>query len=104
MFLDQSRTGSDLGILVVETVAILALIAAVAWLFVRFVAPRLRGVKGRRSRMRLLERLPLEPRRSLYVVEVDGAPLLIGVADGSVRLLRELEPGEPPADDGEARR
>ena len=95
MFLDQSSTGASLGLLVVETVAILALIAAAAWLFVRFVAPRLRGVKGK-SRMRLLERLPLEPRRSLYIVEVDGAPHLFGVADGSVRLLKELEPGERP--------
>jgi flagellar protein FliO/FliZ len=100
MFLDQSSAGADLGLLVVETVAILVLIAAAAWLFVRFLAPRLRGVKGR-SRMRLLERLPLEPRRSLYVVEVDGAPLLIGVADGSVRLLKELGPGEPPDGEGE---
>ena len=100
MFLDQSSTGANLGLLVVETVAILALIAAAAWLFVRFVAPRLRGVKGA-SRMRMLERLPLEPRRSLYVVEVDGAPLLIGVADGSVRLLKELEQSERPATEQE---
>jgi flagellar protein FliO/FliZ len=93
MFLEQSSAGADLGLLVVETVAILALIAAAAWLFVRFVAPRLRGIKGE-SRMRVLERLPLEPRRSLYIVEVDGAPHLIGVADGSIRLLKELAPGE----------
>jgi len=102
MFLDQSDAGTGLGLLVVETVAILAVIAAAAWLFVRFAAPRLRGVKGHRSRMRLLERLPLEPRRSLYVVEVDGAPLLIGVADGSVRLLKELAPGERAEADGGA--
>ena len=101
MFLEQSSAGANLGLLVVETIVILALIAAAAWLFVRFVGPRLRGVKGK-SRMRLLERLPLEPRRSLYIVEVDGAPYLFGVADGSVRLLKELEPGERPGPDDEA--
>lgn len=93
MFLTPTSAATDLGLLVVETVAILALIAVAAWAFVRFAAPRLRGVRGK-SRMRVLERLPLEPRRSLYVVEVDGARLLIGVAEGSVRVLRELEPGE----------
>jgi len=101
MFLDQSSAGANLGLLVVETVAILSLIAAAAWLFVRFVAPRLRGVRGKQPRMRLLERLPLEPRRSLYIVEVDGAPHLFGVADGSVRLLKELGPGERPTADEE---
>jgi flagellar protein FliO/FliZ len=96
MFLTQSSAGTDLGLLVIQTIAVLVLIAVAAWAFVRFLAPRLRGVRGQ-ARMRVLERLPLEPRRSLYVVEVDGAPLLIGVADGSVRVLRELEPGERPA-------
>jgi flagellar protein FliO/FliZ len=94
MFLTPSSPTTDLGLLVVQTVAILALIALAAWAFVRFVGPRLRGARGK-SRMRLIERLPIEPRRSLVVVEVDGTPLLLGVADGSIRLLKELEPGEP---------
>jgi flagellar biosynthetic protein FliO len=94
MFLAQSSAAAELGLLALETVAVLALIAVAAWAFVRFVAPRLRGARGK-ARLRVLERLPLEPRRALYVVEVDGRPLLIGVAEGAVTLLKELEPRAP---------
>ncbi|MFO8071925.1 MAG: flagellar biosynthetic protein FliO [Polyangia bacterium] len=93
----------SLGRFVLETVGVLALLAVAAWLAVRLLGPRMRS--GRRRRLRVVERLALEPRRSLYVVEVDGLPYLLGVADGSVRLLQRLDPPapEPPAppDDGE---
>lgn len=78
---------------------VLAGIGVAAWAFRRFVAPRL-GLAPRRSksrRMRVVERLPLEPRRSLYLVRVDDAEYLLGAAEGSVRLVDRLEP--PPSAD-----
>ena len=46
--------------------------------------------------MRVVGRLPLEPRRSIYLVEVGGRCLVVGVGDGPMALLSELP--EVPAD------
>ena len=89
MFLAEQAATTGYGAYIGQTIGVLALLALLAWILARFVAPRLRGAGGR-SRLRVVERLPLEPRRSLYVVEVDGEPMLLGVADGSVRLIKEL--------------
>ena len=89
------ETSVSYGVLILQTFAVLVLIGAMAWAFVRFVAPRL-GMGTRGSRMKILERLPLEPRRSLYLVEVDGKSILVGVSEGSIRLLTEVH--QPVAD------
>ena len=41
---------------------------------------------------RPLERLVLDPRAALFLVEVDDVRYLVGVSDRSVRLLRQLTP------------
>jgi flagellar protein FliO/FliZ len=83
------QTAGGYALLAAQALAVLAVIAALAWLFTRFVGPRL-GLRGRGARMRVVERLHLEPRRSLYIVEVDGESLLVGVADGAVNLVAML--------------
>jgi len=83
------------GPFLLETLAVLAALALLAWALVRFAGPRLRGARGR-GRMKIVERLPLEPRRSLYLVEVDGRTLLVGASEGAVSLLEGPEEG--PAD------
>ena len=90
MFMTQDTSTVSYGVVILQTFAVLVLIGAMAWAFVRFVAPRI-GMRTRSSRMKILERLPLEPRRSLYLVEVDGKSILVGVSEGSIRLLREVE-------------
>ncbi|HUT78839.1 MAG TPA: flagellar biosynthetic protein FliO [Polyangia bacterium] len=83
------------GLQLLQAMAVLVAILALAWAFRRFAAPRL-GLGPRPGRMRVIERLPLEPRRSLYLVEVDGVPHLFGVSEGSVRLLdRPAQPAQP---------
>jgi flagellar biosynthetic protein FliO len=89
MFLvGQTLAGSwqSYGIFILQTVAVLAVIALAAWGIVRFGGHRLGRGKGE-HRMRVVERLGLEPKRSIYLIEVDGKSLLIGVSEGSVRLL-----------------
>ena len=44
------------------------------------------------ARLRVIERLPLEARRSLYLVEAGGRHLLVGVGDGAMTTLAELDP------------
>ena len=41
--------------------------------------------------MKVLARCPLEPRRSVYVIEAAGRCFLIGVGDGPMTVLAELD-------------
>jgi flagellar biogenesis protein FliO len=45
--------------------------------------------------MRVRGRLALEPRRSIYLVEIGGRCFVVGVGDGPMAMLAEVEP--PPA-------
>lgn len=93
-----TATGSDVapgyGLFILETVIALLVIAAAGWAVVRFSAGRLLSGRGNR-RMKIIERLVLEPRRSLHLVEVDGEILLVGTSDHSVQLL-ERRPSTAP--------
>ena len=61
-----------------------ALLLAAAWSL-----RRAQPVKG----ARVVFRLPLEPRRSLVVVELAGRHLVLGLSDGAVSLLTEIDAG-----------
>jgi flagellar biogenesis protein FliO len=54
--------------------------------------------------MKVLARVPLEPRRTLYIVEVAGQCLLIGAGEGGLSTLATLEPERVRASLEEARR
>ena len=41
--------------------------------------------------MRVLARCPLEPRRSVYLIEAAGRCFLVGVGDGPMSLLAEVD-------------
>jgi flagellar biosynthetic protein FliO len=79
--------------------ASLGVVCLLAWAALRLLAGR--GV-GRLSRsgaaVRVVARCPLEPRRSLYVVETAGRCLLVGVGEGPMTLLAELDPAKLPAE------
>lgn len=45
----------------------------------------------------VVARVPLEPRRSLYVVEVAGKTLLVGTSEMGLSVLSELDAGEVKA-------
>ena len=87
---NASSSWTTYGLFILETIAALAIIAAAGWAVVRFGGSRF-ALKGKNRRMKLLERLVLEPRRSVHLVEVDGALLLIGTSEKSVRLLKSLD-------------
>jgi flagellar biogenesis protein FliO len=94
-------TTTGYGLFLLETVAGLALLAVGAWAFVRLVGPWMRGTAGRRrGRMRVVERLALDQRRAVCIVEVDGVELLVGTGDGGTTLLKELPPRTAPHGSG----
>lgn len=83
------------GALMLTSLLVLVLVCVVAWVALRLVA---RWLEGRRvgGGVSVVARVPLEPRRALYVVEAGGRRLLIGSSEGGVSLVTELAPEEAP--------
>jgi len=69
--------------------ASLGVVCLVAWGALRLLAGR--GVGKASGAVRVVARCPLEPRRSVYVVEAAGRCFLIGVGDGPMAVLAELD-------------
>lgn len=74
--------------------ASLGVVCLVAWGALRLLAGR--GVGRATGAVKVVARCPLEPRRSVYVVEAAGRCFLIGVGDGPMAVLAELEPDKLP--------
>jgi flagellar biosynthetic protein FliO len=67
----------------------LGVVCLVAWGALRVLAGR--GVSKATGAVRVLARCPLEPRRSVYVIEAGGRCLLVGVGEGPMTVLAELD-------------
>jgi flagellar biosynthetic protein FliO len=66
----------------------LGVVCLIAFVSLRFLSRR--GVGRGSGPIRILARCPLEPRRSLYLVEAAGRCFLVGVGDGPMTMLAEL--------------
>lgn len=90
-----AAAGASYGDLLVTSLLVLGAVCIAA-----FVAVRVFGrliATGRARGTHLLDvvaRVPLEPRRSLYVVEVAGKTLLVGTSEMGLSVLSELDAGE----------
>jgi len=83
--------------LVVTLLAFLAVILA-AWLAARWLMRRMYGPgAGTGGRLRVVERVPLEPRRTLFLVEAGEKLLLLGSTDHEIRVLGEFTHEQLPA-------
>ena len=80
------------GDLLITSLVVLAAVCIAAFVVVKLVGRFL--ATGRMRGAHLLDvvaRLPLEPRRSLYVVEVAGKTLLVGTSEMGLSVLSELD-------------
>ncbi len=87
------------GIALLQTLLALGAVCVLAWVVLRWAARRGVGVGPSRGRIRVIERIPLDPRRALYLVKVGDRILLVGAGEGGApALLTEVDPSElPPA-------
>jgi flagellar protein FliO/FliZ len=78
--------------------ALFALLFVGMWLMRRFYRGR-QAWGNNHSSIKIIERRPLTPKASLYVVEVEGRSLLIGLSPQGVHRVAELgDAGEPWVD------
>ncbi len=76
-------------------------VIALAIVVIRFIIPKLTFNRGAaaRSDLRILDRIPLDARKSLYILQVEGRRLLIGASEHHVGFLAELKPPRDDDDD-----
>ncbi len=75
----------------VQTILALGFVCLLAYVVLRVVLPRLNLATAGKNMVTVVDRTPLDQRRSLFVIEVTGRWLLIGVSEGGVQLISELD-------------
>ncbi len=75
----------------------LAAVCLLAWVALRWASRFGFGKGGQGGRIEILERVALDPRRSLYLVKLGDRVLLVGAGDGGApSLIKELDESELP--------
>ncbi len=83
----------SLGWTLVRTLVVLAMVVALAYLTLNVGLRRLLGIRAPvgTSVVTVLERVSLDQKRSLFVVEAGGEVLLIGGGDAALSLITKLD-------------
>ena len=87
----QFDSGASLLWMLAQTVFVLVLICGLAYVALRLLPRRAGGIPAS-SMLQIVDRVPLDQRKSLYVVKVTGRWLLIGSSESGVHLISELDP------------
>jgi flagellar biosynthetic protein FliO len=87
--------GPSLGWMLIRTLVVLALVVALIYLSLNWGLRKLMGVKGMPGSgsgvVKVLERIPLDPKRALFVVQVSDEYLLLGGGEAQVNLLAKID-------------
>jgi len=99
-----AAAGASYGDLLVTSLIVLGVVCVAAFVAVRVFGRLLSTGRTRGAHlMNVVSRVPLEPRRSLYVVEVGGKTLLVGTSEMGLSVLTELDGAKVRADVEEGR-
>ncbi|MBI2337204.1 MAG: flagellar biosynthetic protein FliO [Deltaproteobacteria bacterium] len=83
-----------------KMIFILGLVVMLALIVLKYVFPKLAIHKGfGNSGIQIVGRVPLDAKKSLYVIEVEDKKLLLGASEQQVNLICELpkmDPGSRP--------
>ena len=77
--------------MLVQTVIALGFVCGLAYVIFRVVFPRLNAVQQGSSMMRVVDRIWLDQRKNLYVIEVAGRWFLVASSEAGVQLVSELD-------------
>ena len=93
--LGNGAAAGSYGDLLTQSLLVLGGVCVAAFVVVKLVGRALATGRVRGGHLLdVVARLPLEPRRSLYVVEVAGKTLLVGTSEMGLSVLSELDAGE----------
>lgn len=80
--------------MLLQTLFALALVCGLAYLIFRIILPRLTVNFGSNKMVRIVDRIGLEARKNLYVIEVAGKWMLVASSENGVQFIAELNPEE----------
>ena len=82
----------DFGMLLLRTFFFLALVLLLIFFVLKKALPHVAQVAGARNRnVKILERLPVDAKKSLIVVEVQDKAYLMGCSENAIAVLMELD-------------
>lgn len=82
----------NFGMLILKMIFFLGVVVALIYLVLKkFLPVLLHGAAFRGRSIKILERMPVDQRRSLLVVEVQDKIYLMGSAEGQINILMELD-------------
>jgi flagellar protein FliO/FliZ len=85
--------------MLVRTAVVLVIVVLLAYLILNKGLTRLVKLTGSSQprTMTIIERMPLGPKHSLFIVEVQGRRLVVGTAEHAISLLADLRDTAPPS-------
>lgn len=98
----QDALPGGYGVALLQTLLALIAVCILAWVVLRWGAKKGLGLGLGGKRIKVLERVPLDARRALYLVQIGEKVLLIGAGEGAApAVLTEIDaaklPPEPEA-------
>jgi flagellar biogenesis protein FliO len=94
----NGASAAGYGDLLVTSLVVLGAVCIAAFIVVRVLGRWLSTGRTRGAHLLdVIARVPLEPRRSLYVVDVAGKTLLVGTSEMGLSVLSELDAAEVKA-------
>ncbi len=80
--------------MLVQTIFALLLVCGLAYLIFRVILPRLTVNYGANNMVRVVDRVGIEARKNLYVIEVAGKWMLVASSENGVQMIAELDAEE----------
>ncbi len=94
----ETATAPDFTWMFIKMLVVLAVVIALAFVFLKYALPRLRFSKMRKhSWLDVIDRIPISAKSSVYLVKLSGRYLALGVSEASVNLIAEI-----PQEEGRA--
>lgn len=80
------------GMLFVQTIAVTIFIVALAIVAIRYLAPRLNGLRRNKdSKIQVLDFQALDARKAIYIVCIENKRVAVGVTDQQITKICDLE-------------
>jgi flagellar protein FliO/FliZ len=102
---DSPDASEGMGWALIRTVVVLGLVVGLVYLTLNYGLRRMMGLQigsaGRQPLVSVVERIPLDPKRSMFVLKAAGEYLLVGGGEGALTLISKLDPAEVARIEGE---
>ncbi len=76
--------------MIFQTVIALVVVCGLIYFSLRVVMPKIAEMHTANSAIRVVEKIPIDARKSLLVIEVGGRWMLLGTSENNVNLISEL--------------